>query len=231
MAERLTSWSFSRWVTYDQCPYLAKIKFIDKMQEPSAPAMARGDAVHKAAEAYIKGVRDDLAPELDAFRDELAGLRKRRAETPQSIMVEETWAFRADWSLTRWNDWNGCWLRIKVDCAEVRDDGTLLIEDWKTGKFREEMQQQYLMQLDLYALGALKAFPAILAVNPMLIYTDQDVVHHTRKPYARSDEERLQKSWERRVAPMMADETFRPTPSDKCRWCHFRAAKGGPCTY
>ena len=227
MTVALTSWSFSRYSIYRQCPALAKYKFIDRIKEPGSPAMERGDRIHKAAESYIKGERDDLAPELQTFAAELAGLREQAADG--TVRAEESWAFRSDWSVTTYDDWNGCWLRIKTDCTRVL--GTHAdIFDWKSGKFRQERHEEYLAQLDLYALGAFKIIPGLESVRPYLVYTDQDLVfsEHT---YHAPEVPTLQTEWGLRVRAMMADTQFPPVPGNHCRWCHFRRSNGGPCKY
>ncbi len=121
MTQQLTSWSFSRYSQYQQCPAKAKYKFLEKRPEPSGPALVRGDMVHKAGEAYLRGTSAKLIPELKAFAGEFKDLRARKRKDPASVSVEETWAFRKDWSRTVYNDWNGCWLRIKVDIADASD--------------------------------------------------------------------------------------------------------------
>ena len=244
MTTSLTSWSFSRYNTYSQCPALAKYKFIDKLKEPSAPAMERGDMVHKAAEAFIDGKRPDIIPELEGFGEELKGLAESSASG--HVETEQPWAFKRNWSRTTWNDWIGCFLRIKADVVrasvpfakihtpeattKIAEEPYIDVIDWKTGRYRDESHAEYIMQLELYALGALKMYPQVQVVNTMLAYTDQSFVFAT-PPYTRADEPRLRGVWEARIRPMMADRTFEPNPGNACRWCNFRASKGGPCKY
>ena len=51
----VTAWSISRLNTYTQCPFKFKLTAIDRIKEPQSPAMARGAAIHKEAENYLKG--------------------------------------------------------------------------------------------------------------------------------------------------------------------------------
>ena len=60
----ITSWSFSRYSVYILCALKAKFAFVDKIKEPGNDAMARGDAIHKQAEAYLKGTLARLPVEL-----------------------------------------------------------------------------------------------------------------------------------------------------------------------
>ena len=47
---RITTWSYSRWTTYEDCPARARYKFLDRLPDPSGPGEDRGTALHKAAE-------------------------------------------------------------------------------------------------------------------------------------------------------------------------------------
>lgn len=227
MTEPLKSWSFSRYKTWASCPRLARYRFIDKLKEPPAAPLERGDRIHKAAEAFLKGNTEVLDPDLSAFAAEFDLLREKVRSG--AVQVEATWAFRKDWTTTRYNDWNGCWLRVKVDAAKAVGD-TMEVYDWKTGKMRAEQQDEYAQQLELYALGAFRAHPHLRRVSPYLVYTDQDYVH-AGPTYTWEDEPELRVKWEQRVAPMMEDRDFLPNPGNACRWCHFRRDKGGPCQY
>jgi putative RecB family exonuclease len=237
----LTSWSFSRYSDYKQCPLKAKLKHIDKIQEPPNPAMARGAQIHNLAEDYIKGKVPKLAPELVLFKDEFARLRKMFKKISQSMVVEDNWAFTKEWDETAWNNWTACWVRIKLDCAHHEEDTVLVVTDWKTGKFRPEQNEDYVEQLELYALSALLLHEHIEEVRPRLAYTDLGRVYpsgETGEPilsWSRSDVPKLKKLWEKRVKAMMSDTSFAPRPNDKCRWCYYRAsnkaAGGGQCKY
>lgn len=147
------------------------------------------------------------------------------------MVVEDQWAFTNTWGETAWNDWVKCWVRIKVDCAHHLDEETLRVRDWKTGKFREEMNEEYLEQLELYALTALLLHPHIQKVETELVYLDEGKIFKAPKVYTRADIPALKKLWEKRVTPMLKDKRFAPRPNNKCRWCHFSKSKGGPCKF
>lgn len=231
----LTSWSFSRFSVYDQCPAKAKYAFIDKIKEPPNPAMNRGNEIHKAAEAYVKGEGRVVPKELKLVGTELKAMRAAKKHDDTSVVVETTWAFTHDWKVTRWDDWRGCTLRVKVDVAQLVGRNVLIITDWKTGKFRPEKHQEYMSQIELYGLGGLKYYGAqIDHVRPRLIYTDLGTTYPLEDGqlvYSRKDVPRLQKSWEARTKPMLKDTTFAPKPSNLCLWCHYRKENGGPCKF
>lgn len=236
--KQITSWSFSRYNTYKQCPLKLKLSAIDRIREPGNPAMARGDTIHKLAEAYIKGEGRALPPELKLFADEFKKLRAQYKKKINGMVVEDNWSFTKDWDETQWDDWINCWLRIKLDCAHHEDDETLVITDWKTGKFRPEMNEEYVEQLELYALAALLLHEHIQQVKPRLVYLDLGLTYPTADQplvFTRADIPKLKQLWAKRTKAMLNDKQFAPRPNDKCRWCFYRAsnkaAGGGQCKY
>lgn len=152
-------------------------------------------------------------------------------------MVEESWAFKADWTQTTWNDWTGCWLRIKMDVAYINVDHNALVPiDHKTGKMRDEKTEEYMLQLHLYGTGSLYRLPTVDVVSPRLWYLDQGIIYPNPEEeeieFKPAEKTIMRKAWEDRVKPMFMDRTFKPTPSEKaCRYCHYRKANGGPCKY
>lgn len=216
--KKITSWSYSRYAQYDKCPAAAKYKFLDKLPEPPSPAMDRGNKIHKLAEDYTKGLIKKLPIELKLFEDQFVELKKSK---PQ---VEQTWAFKEDWSQTRWNDWQDCKVRIKVD-ASCLDDVTLYVIDHKTGKLRDGYDDQ----LELYAGTAMLVHPHVKEVNTQMWFLDSgDVVERV---YKAKDGKAIIKGWEKKVTPMLNDTRFSPKPGNHCRWCHFSKSKGGPCKF
>lgn len=236
---QITSWSFSRYSAYKQCPYKLKLTAVDKLKEPGNQAMERGNQIHKLAEDFIKGKIPRLPPELKLFADEFKALKAQYKKKINGMAVEDNWSFTKDWDETSWNDWTHCWVRIKLDCAHHEDGETLRIRDWKTGKFRPEQNEEYVEQLELYALAALLLHDHIQRVIPELDYLDEGRSYPAEGEeliFTRADIPRLKKLWEKRVKPMMNDKKFAPRPNDKCKWCFFGQsgkAKGGPglCKY
>ena len=255
-------WSFSRYAVYALCPAQARYKFIDKIPEASSRPMERGSLIHKQAECYIKGLtcpvlNDDpdvalpklgrdgsipagtamhrkgvLPPPLAKFADlfkEQAALYKKKAVIQS---VEDSWAFTKDWESCSPTDWDRCWVRIKVDRAYEVAGKVLIIRDWKTGRFHDDLHEEYLKAIQLYALGGLLKYPHIKKVKPFLDYLDAGCTHPEEPlEYDRSDIPKLKKIWEDRVTPMFNDGIFAPRPNSKCTWCSYGASKGGPCKY
>ncbi len=236
--QNITSWSFSRYADYQQCPLKAKLKFIDRIKEPPNAAMQRGVEIHNLAEAFIKGELDSLPNELRQFSKLFRRLRRKFSKRDGSLIIEDTWAFTASWTPTTWDDWSGCRVRIKVDCAE-RSGNELIVRDWKTGKYRPEKHAEYLEQLQLYALGGLLSCVDVERVRAELVYLDIGQTHPgPDEPaifYTRDQLDDLISAWERRVKPMLSDTCFAPRPSNLCNWCFFRQSNrangGGQCQF
>jgi len=222
-ASRITAWSFSRLQDYRKCPRFAKYKHVDKIREPGNEAMARGSAIGKMAEDFIiaKG-KPKCPPEIKEFELEFVELRKRKA------VCEDQWAFNSSWEETGWFD-HDAWCRIKTDIYALnKQTNTLLVVDNKTGKVREEHQEQ----VKLYSLGGLLKFPAADAVDARLWYLDHGVEEPAEpKLYTPADIPKLKAYWAKQVKPMLADTRFAPKPSYGCRWCFFSKGNSGPCQY
>jgi hypothetical protein len=258
MVKRIKYWSFSLYNAHRQCPFAAKLRAVDKIKTPGNKYMDRGNDVHKICEDYIKGDviwktafkrgQDlEMPADLSGLKDELDRLRgiysenRKRSATATQTSVEDTWAFTNGWDQTVWNDWIGCWVRIKLDVGHWENHGGKNIyipTDWKTGKFNEESNDDYIEQLELYALGALLMYPHADEIWPRLIYTDAGLVFPDPEDpivFRQSDVPALKKLWEKRVRPMLNDTTFAPRPGNYCKFCHFRkgnaAAGGGQCKY
>lgn len=240
--KQITSWSFSRYSDYKTCPLKARLKHLDKITEPPNPAMERGSQIHNLAEDFIKGKLKKLPAELNSFKDEFNKLKKIFKKVSESMVVEDNWAFTKDWDQTMWNDWTHCWVRIKLDCAHHENDDTLVVTDWKTGKIRSESTEEYVEQLELYALAALLLHDHINVVKPRLAYVDHGVLYpepgtkdEERLTFTRDDIAKLKKLWATRTKAMVNDTRFAPRPNNNCRWCFYRkdnaANGGGQCKF
>lgn len=223
------SWSFSRYSDYKRCPLAAKLKHLDKVEEPPNDAMERGAAIGRLAELYVKGEVKKMPAELSKFADVFAEMRALYAKHPQRMVVEDTWAMRKDWSPTVWNDWAGCAVRVKIDCGHMASKKKMIVRDWKTGKYRVEKVEEYVEQLELYALAAFQMTEELQEVEAFLCFLDAGVTYPPpdeaeRLTFARADVPRLKKTWDKRTRAMLLDRAFAPRPNRGCQWCHYRKA-------
>lgn len=227
------AWSFSRLQDYRQCPFKFKLRVVDKLQEPPNEAMQRGIDIHNEAEEYINGTIKKLPESLKLFEDNFKELLEFEA------VAEEQWALDNEWVETGWFDPN-TWVRIKVDCNFIVDDGVIRVIDFKTGKIRDG----YGEQLDLYALAAMALFEGVKKVETQLWYLDQGIIvgAHSNADDKSSMERsgiytpgrhlvKLQRHFVKETKAMLNDTRFAPKPNAFCKWCHFRKDNGGPCRY
>lgn len=121
-----TTWSFSRWSTWDKCPFAYKAKFILKLPDPPTPAMARGDKVHKALDAYLNG----RAPMPEEVKDPYQRRLLEELATFDRRLVEQKWGFTHNWRQTGFMA-RDVWLRSICDVALPYADDTVEVIDWK----------------------------------------------------------------------------------------------------
>jgi hypothetical protein len=258
--EKVTYWSFSVYNAYKECPFTVKMSVLKKIKSPGSIHMDRGNDAHKLCEDYIKGTitlaqlktgaknlalkplgaLDDVLPELTRLR-KLYAQRNKLAARAMQPTVEETWAFTKDWAITYVKDWNNCALRVKLDVGEFFEEKGRIIyvpTDWKTGRFYEEKNDEYIEQLELYALAVLVVYPHVDEVRPRLVYLDEGIVFPDPKTplaFTRDDLGPLKKLWEKRTRPLLNDTKLAPRPGNYCRRCFYRSSNaaegGGQCKY
>lgn len=224
--KKFTSWSYSRYSDWKNCPLRAKLKHLDKIPEPPSPPMERGIAIAKLGEEYLKGERRNVPKELKPMADDFKKLRKK-----SDLFVEEMWGFDRQWRVVPWNDWNNCVLRVKIDVG-YREKNTVYIVDNKTGKYHENGHSGYDEQLSLYAAAAVYKFEDVEKIFTRLHYTDHGIKYPENPMMVTAEQAfQLSKEWDKKVRPMLNDERFVPNPSNACRWCAYSKARGGPCKY
>lgn len=252
----LKSWSYSVYTQYGKCPLSVcfdKIKRI-RMIEPPNPHFEKGDRVHKGTERYLTAPEKELKKLVTAMKKEgptlptgevkpkstyellkpvegrLTAFRKLKA------MAEQEWAFTKEYATTRWNDWDNCWLRIKVDvCATTagskKTPPLIQITDWKTGKIYDDHKQQR----SLYALGGLQLVElGLLAggdkkVKLVAEHLYTDTTQTATEEFTMKDLKPLKTEWAARIKQMMSDTKYPAKTGFHCRYCKYRKSNGGPC--
>lgn len=242
---QITAASYSRYTDYEKCPALAKYKHVERLKEPSNPALEKGNLIHALAQVWVSGklppremdnfkfyrkleaVIDNkkIPEELERFEEEFAKLRKVKA------VCEQQWAFNEDWSEGDWFS-KTAWLRIKVDAFWLEQvktkkltSTTVHIIDYKTGREYPTHDEQR----SLYALGAFLMFPDVARVVAWHWYLDAGV--ERKGDWSSAAADGLKTYWQRNFTAMLNDRTFAPNPNPGCRYCHFRKSNQGPCEY
>lgn len=233
----VTAWSYSRYADYQQCPLRFKLKHIDRVPDPGSAAMQRGSDIHKEGENFLKaptgrGKKVVVPESYRFFKDEMAQMRTLEP------MVEQQWGFTREWMPTGWFS-NDTWLRIICDVALLYDDNTADIIDFKTGRKYATNEEQ----IELFSMGGFMKWPDVTHVTARLWYLDvpngpndgdfhpDSTANTTIREFTRKDFDKARAKWERKIQPMFNDRRFPPKPNEKCKWCAYRKANGGPCKF
>src|SRR5690606_14429281 len=97
------------------------------------------------------------------FECEFKDLKAGKAEPELQLTFTKDWATE-----TSWDDWNGAWVRVKLDAMVLRAKEADLI-DFKTGKFYDKVREQ----LELYGIAGLLVNNTVDKVNGAAWYLDQ----------------------------------------------------------
>lgn len=221
MAKRkasVSAWSFSRWSTFNKCPYQFKCKVLLKLPEEPSYASERGELIHKKGEQYLLGNIKQVPPEFKNFKDEMKYLKAGRAEPECDLAVT------VSWKPTTYDDWSGVWCRGRADAVlqEYQGRETLAV-DYKTGKQYDTHGDQ----AELMSLLTFSHYPETKQSTFQLYYLDSGVTEEGE--IKRAKLKSLRKKWENRARKMITASKFDPKPGPQCRWCSFANSKGGPC--
>lgn len=222
MKNPIKAWSYSRYATYAQCPLQFKLRYIDKVPEPKAPAMERGDKIHKEIARWLTHMVGALPAEV--FR--LPRMEKLLLEVnaaPNKV-VEQQWGYTVTWEPTGWFA-KDTWFRSVLDVGIAYEDMTVEAIDWKTGKRYQSNDDQ----METQAIAIMARLKPTRHVTTRLVYLDIGQEEFAEFPAHVLPS--LQTKWEHKVAPMFVDEVFAPRPNDKCRFCAFSRSAGGQCAF
>jgi hypothetical protein len=250
---KVTSWSPSRLEKYEACPARFKHEALEKLcphcyqgqlggawGEPQTCSrchaveeipepIARGTLLHKEIEVHIltgKPLSKEFKPHIKKI---IATIKKRQPIVEVNFVFTEGW--RPTGKFTK-----GAWLRANVDALVIDGDLATVI-DWKSGGVDKRTGEvradaKYDDQLEIYSIATLSARPQVNDVEANLIFLDaktDPIV--SRGKVLRKDLPKLKTKYEKRIKALFSDTVFAPRPSDKCRWCPFSKAKGGPCKF
>jgi len=216
--------SHSRLNDFQTCPLKFRYKYIDKLDifkidMDKAPHLVRGTNIHEALDKYItkrnageKKIRVSMPEVIRSipFIDKLYN-------SYASVEPEAQIAIDVNWKPTGWFE-STAYYRAIFDCICISEDKTsVLVVDWKTGKFRDYTSMDGHGQLALAAAIAMSIFPKCINVSTMYVYVDHKKTVH--KSYTRDDLPELQAHYDSESARVNAEEDFDPKSNKFCMWC------------
>jgi hypothetical protein len=211
-------WGFSKLDVYRACPQKFAYQFIERIPQASSAAMERGQKMHEDIESYLNGWKQELMPSLATWQPALDKLKAQNFKGEQALGIDDEWCLLPDWFDKR------TWLRVKMDAYYI-ENGVFNAIDFKSGKYRVPSQDQ----IELYAVASLSIEPTITSATAQFWFLDTDDVFS--KTYTRDELIALRAKYEVASAPLYTDTTWKPTPSNECRWCPYSKTKGGKCQY
>lgn len=121
----------------------------------------------------------------------------------------------------------GTWVKAVVDLHKFWTETRILeIVDLKSGRRYPEHEKQ----LQLYALLGIHRYEGVKRVDVSALYIDEGGSHGHRMSYLPEMFDYYALDWQLKAQRMFDDQDFLPTPSRQaCKWCSFKASKGGPC--
>ena len=215
----MSSWSYSRYGLWKQCPKKYKFRMVDGLEEPrmtEGPAV-RGTEIHKMFENYLLGEIEELDLEFSYYTDFLNQLKDVNVHPEIMLAVDR------DWNKVEW-DAEDKWFRCILDALTVHEDRAV-VYDWKTGREYPD----HVNQREVYACAVSSLYPELYEIECYHVYLDSKAMTHS--VYHRDQIPALKEKWEGYVQNMFDDTWVPANPSWLCRYCHFRKANGGPCEF
>jgi len=202
------SWSYSVLKNYETCPrrYYAYNVARD-VTEPESEAIKHGHAVHAAFEARVKK-GTPLPLGMGMHEPILAKL----ADAPGEIHTEQKLGLSSSFAPTGFHGAN-VWFRIVLDYANVREDGTATVIDYKTGRPSEDMTQMELSAATLFAHDK-----RVQRVKAALLFVEHEQIE--RAEFVRSQTTEI---WShvlprvRQVIEARQRQDYPPRPGGLCR--------------
>lgn len=230
--------SFTRVDTYRQCPLRYRYAYVDKQPSEPSPHLSWGGSVHAALERWwtsklpsappvdvlLQGLYDgwdDAGFEGMSREDKLAWYRHA-----QDVLRRHHGRFAHDYvPAVATEEWFcldlGDDLEVvgSIDHVARTPSGGIGIVDWKTNKRAKNREQvRGNLQLAIYTLAAVELW----GHEPEWVALDF-VVPGVRVAVARDDiDTDAALATIRRVAALVREESFSPTPSRLCDYCDYR---------
>lgn len=228
--------------TFQQCPLKYKYSKIDGIPEPPTVHTLLGNFVHDTLEAlYLESPENRTMPIARAFAramwDDKYSIRAKDLQLNEHDFrwkawwcIENLWKLEDPTSVTLAGvecEVNGAISGVSIkgfiDRYRAGEDGSLIVEDYKTGKVPQEryagdkFQQLFIygVMLDALGIGTCSKVSLIYLAGPKMITRDLDneAVEKTVSTIV---------STKQQIDSYCEAGEFPAKPSNLCNWCHFK---------
>jgi hypothetical protein len=210
---RSFSWSYSALKNFETCPrrYYA-YSVAKEVREPESDELRRGHQVHAAFRARVsEGAKLPLG--MGMHEPLLAQL----ADAPGEVHTEQKLGLSVNLAPASWST---AWFRVVIDYANVREDGSATVIDYKTGRPNDDTTQ-----LDLSAVTLFAHDPRVERVKAALLFVAYEQLE--RVTYTRAQTMEI---WDgilprvRQLADARQAQDYPPKPGGLCkRYCAVRS--------
>lgn len=237
----------SKVSSFKDCALAFRFSAIDRIPEPTSPAMAKGTLVHAALERLFGLEPDDRTVDaaLGCLADATAAMDGPEGELADlDLGTEERAAFLAAAEQLVRNYFRledprrirpiGLELHLRapvgdhalvgiIDRLELDEDGELLVTDYKTGRAPSDRYEQSKMGgIHFYSLLCEELLGRRPARIQLLHLAEPVVITATPTDQStRGLRTRVGAVWQA-VTQACEREDFRPKPGPLCRWCSFQ---------
>jgi len=221
--------SHSRLSDFNQCPRKFWHKYIGKTpnflidDKNKSVHLVRGGNVHKALENFVIDLKDGKTPKVSSLSEveqtkpliqkyiSMFGLHNVYPESQISV--------NKDWKQVDWFS-KASYYRAIFDLIALNSE-TVLIVDYKTGKFKE-YNPGGPGQLELSAAIALSLYD-VPKVMTMYAYVDHKQV--ITKDFDRSKKNELTDHFDAELIKVNEEKNFDPKRNEFCSWCEATKAQ------
>jgi hypothetical protein len=224
-------YSFSKIATFYQCPQKFKLRYKDKIFIKSDNiALEKGSYIHHCIENNI------MDNEITPFKFRLSSeenikeynnivrtffnsdLYKSYKNLPNKKVEEGFSLSIIDKKIIPGSYKKDSLVRGYIDFMSLAEDGkSLLIVDWKTGKFKEDINQ---LQVQIYALWAFYTFPEVYTIDTTFCFVEHSKM--VNKQFTRDDINDIKKNVLSHILGIEKAQEFKKNVSALCDYCEFK---------
>ena len=221
----MTTYSFSKISTYQQCPLQYKFQYIDKLPTKPSIHLIKGSKVHSMLENIEAFEYDPNTEYHDIIKNFIESPLGQEILSPPSIRehkIKLNENLEADDSLKKDETrFVGFIDRINLRIETSPSGGitqTVELIDFKTGKYKEPKYQDY-HQLILYGLYMFNKYK-LDKIFLRFVYVEHNLENTLLLDKSSYDvyKSKLQKD----IETIEQDTTFAKKPSKLCPWCDFK---------